>query len=833
MDMMIFGADTSEKAHGLVATDSETGSGALGEPVRRLLPKNPISKYGGDLTFTMAIDPVQRNYVTLKLWGEDDTDILIGRLYLYVVVDGTEYQVGYRHEGDYTALNVAAGRPSLPGRFFYATTLLPLNMTRGKSTITLKLVSTGRNYPYGKDYYASQRDMTMKSRGLYRLYTHTQPLLIPVGEPQGATPGTTVCPTPGEEVLAPGGPFRTDLNKRLQNRIGATASVRGFAPADVEYLARSYSVPDLLGYHNPAVVEKVISLLDLYAVDFVARPGEAGGEWGGKYGHLGYAISLLLEQLRPALDAEIPALHQSRRQAWGDMLVASRDYGRTHRRFITNQTLIADTSIYQANKGLLALGSPLAFQESEAQRYLREAVGLTPWLGNDLPDGGHEAQYGRSYSMVTAKGLTREWGYLGFSYGEMAFHAAEMFAMTGNPEFREQAVKMSKARAPFRRPSSEINAGDHYHIMVEIGYLAWRGVYESDGDGFSTEPVYADRSSFNVGLHVAAVTLDPEIVGYAKQMLADNQYFKYLRGDLPALDVLADYEAVKAASDSGARLPMTESQPDFAWADEENGVLAIKHGDERLWIAPYWQGKKGTGINGIGRFHYSTPRYDRIGILETVPQFTAGSIFTRSATVIDKPEGNSYLPPAPPRQAYGGERLPLGAMPPGATDSGPFCGKVDFYAFRLGSYLIGMNRRSDRSFELKTPAGFHSAPDLFSGKVLSGPVLVPPHSTVALFLPEAFDSAPVPSAPLVLTATSQTNGKTLEWTAASGAASYRVQRAPSVDGPFQTIASVLTGTTYIDTAAGSGPMDYYSVIAVNAHGESYPSMKACAPPVTP
>jgi hypothetical protein len=95
--------------------------------------------------------------------------------------------------------------------------------------------------------------------------------------------------------------------------------------------------------------------------------------------------------------------------------------------------------------------------------------------------------------------------------------------------------------------------------------------------------------------------------------------------------------------------------------------------------------------------------------LKEVPQFAAGGIFVRSSQVIDKPEGNNYLPPNPPLQAYGGEKLPLGIAPPDAKDDGPFRGKADFYAFRLGRYLIGMNRRADRSYELKTPAGFRSA----------------------------------------------------------------------------------------------------------------------------
>jgi hypothetical protein len=843
VDMMVFGAEQSEKAHGLSAADSDALKGALGEPARRLLPKNPVDKFGGEVTFTMAVDPVQRNYFTVKLWGEDDTDYEMGRLYLYVRVDGVDYQVGYRHEGDYTPLNVAARKPPLPGRFFYSTTLLPLPMTQGKTSLTLKIVSTGRFMPYGKNWATYHHDMNVNGRGIYRAYTHTQPLLAPVNEVQGMAPTTTVCPSPGEEVLAKGGAFVTGINERLQNRINSRASVGGFIPRDVEFLARSYSVPGLIGYHNKAVVDQVIALLDLYAADYAAHPtedywrnhpGVSGMEWGGRNGYLGYAIHQLIDQLKPVLHQKAAGSNKSRCEAWGDMLAASRDFGRTHRRAITNQAMIADTSVYLANKGLLDLGDPRAFKEADAQRYLREAVGLTPFLGNDLPNGDHEALYGHNVLMVSHKGLVGEWGYDGFSYGEMAQHAATMYEMTGNPEFRDQAAKMIKARAPFRRPSSDITGTDHYHTMVAIGYLSWRGVYESDGDGFSTEPVYGDRSSFNLGMHVAAVTLDPTVVGYAKQMLADNQYFKSLtagklaQADDVALAVFADYQKVKAAPDSGARLPMTEGQPDFTWADEEIGVLAIKHGTDRLWIAPYWEAKNGGGINGIARFHYSTPQYDQLGTMETVPQFTASGICVRRPDTLDRPEANNFRLPNAPKQAYGGEKVPIGFVPPDVKSSEPYRGKADFYAFRLGNYLIGMNRTSDRSYELKTPAGFASAPELFSGKTVSGPVSVPPNSTIALFLDSAFDTAPIPITPLALTVTHQSNGNTLEWSPSSGATSYTVKRASAANGPFFRVKSAITGTTYTDVDAASIPSACYTVTAVNAHGESYESMKAQA-----
>ena len=45
---------------------------------------------------------------------------------------------------------------------------------------------------------------------------------------------------------------------------------------------------------------------------------------------------------------------------------------------------------------------------------------------------------------------------------------------------------------------------------------------------------------------------------------------------LDALDVFNDYNIVKNAPDNGKRLPMSNGQPDFAWADEESGILAVK-----------------------------------------------------------------------------------------------------------------------------------------------------------------------------------------------------------------------------------------------------------------
>lgn len=857
LDTVIFGHTPSEEIHSFESTLSEAITGSLSQPARRLRPKTPAEVNGGEMTVTMAVDPVRRNYFSLKLWGGDDTDDDIGRLYLYVPLNGVNYQVGYRHEGDYMPLSVAASKPPLPGRFFYSTTLLPLWMTQGKTTLALKIVSTGRLYGLGSGGPPAgnyQFNMTMDSRGIYRAYTHTEALLDPMDETQGAAPPVTIRPAVSEiSVLGASGTYTNGLNGWVNNKLAA--DVATFTTTDVEMLAKSYITPQVTtGYNNPAVVSKIIEALDGFARDYYSNPstslttssyGGAGGNevWGGRFGPLGWAIHLMESLLVPSLDVAVSygtaGGIRVRRAAWADMLAASRDSGRFNRRTITNQTLIGDGNIYKANRGLLVLGDTRAFTETGAQRYLREACGLVPWLGSDLPGGGSSLKYGSSYLQVTPKGLTREWGYVG-GYGEMQTYAATFYEWTGNPEFRDQAVKMIKARAPFRRPAIEVSGANFYQTMERTGLIAWRGVRETDGD-FSNEINYGDAVSWSAGARVAGRTQDFHAIGYAKQMLADNQFYNNLVADTRfysglgfdarmAFEVWADNIALKNAPDSGIRLPMSDGQPDFVWSDEEGGVIAIKKGSERLWIAPYWQAKTGTGINGIARFHRSTAAFDQYGVLETTPRFKAGGYFIRPE-MIDKPESTGYTPPDVPSNAYAGEMLPLGKVPGDAQDEAPFRGKTDAYAFRLGRYLIGMNA-SFSPFGLKVPIGFTSATDLVTGSVLtaiSGEVSVPASSTVVLYLNDPSDAAPVPNAPLCLVASgNSTPSVNLSWTAASGAVTYTVKRSTISGGPYTAIeeATDIAETGFTDTAVSDEAAYFYVVTAFNANGESYPSMEA-------
>jgi hypothetical protein len=859
-DTITFGNTASENTHSFSNYFTQVVTGLQGQTARQCTIALPTNIYGGNLTFTLAVDPQRRNYFSIKLSGDEDGSSGInGCLYLYIPAaqylagSTNNYQIGFRHEGDYITLSSDAGHPPLPGRFFYSTTLLPLWMTQARTNLVFKIVSTGRIYDLGSGDQNSggnyQFDMSTNSRSIFSAYTHTDPFLPVAGEVQGTAPPATTRPSPDESILNPGGTFQSGVNSYVNVILGTTLT--NLTTSEIEALALAYSISNLpAAYQQPAVVAKVMAGIDSFGTNYYANPSgsvSSGGgneSWGGRFGPLGHAISLLLPQLQGSLGLtnNYGGGNMSRGQAWGQMLAASRDYGRFNRdgHAISNQGMIADQNIFMANMGLLALGNTNAFTEAAAERYLREAVGLSPWLGSDLPGGGSSWLHGTNYFMVTTKGLTREWGYVGNDYGEIAYYAANFYQYTTNSIFRDQATKMLKARAPFRRPGIEISGARYYHDMESIGLLAWRGADESD-TWYADAMAYGDRCEWSDALRVAAVTLDTNAVGYAKQMLADNQYFSqliadpryYSGGSLAAnsfdgrnvMDVFSDYFAVSNAPDSGIRLPMTDGQPDFAWADEEDGIVAIKHGSERLWIAPYWQAK--LGINGLARFHYSTTNYEQYGVLETIPQFNfSGAYITRPA-YMDNQVANFYVPYDKPINAYAGERLPVGMVPPLASDNGPFCGKAAFYAFRLGHYLVGMNANPAQSYELKVPPDFAGGSNLITGLAVNLPVMVGPGSTVVLYLGNVTNSDLVPLPPLFLNAVGDSTPRiSLDWNAASGATGYLVKRATVSGGPYTNIALV-SGTNYADLGVARGTAYYYVVSGTNSFGESdYNSMEA-------
>jgi hypothetical protein len=83
----------------------------------------------------------------------------------------------------------------------------------------------------------------------------------------------------------------------------------------------------------------------------------------------------------------------------------------------------------------------------------------------------------------------------------------------------------------------------------------------------------------------------------------------------------------------------------------------------------------------------------------------------------------------------------------------------------------------------------------------------------------------------VLSATPGSGQVSLTWTAVSGASTYRVHRATVSGGPYTTIQSNLTGTSFTDTGLTNGTAYFYVVTATNFVGEGPNSNEASATPV--
>jgi autotransporter-associated beta strand protein len=72
---------------------------------------------------------------------------------------------------------------------------------------------------------------------------------------------------------------------------------------------------------------------------------------------------------------------------------------------------------------------------------------------------------------------------------------------------------------------------------------------------------------------------------------------------------------------------------------------------------------------------------------------------------------------------------------------------------------------------------------------------------------------------------------TLTWTAAPGATSTVIRRATISGGPYTTIASTVTGTSYVDSAASNGATYFYVIASTGAGGTGLNSAEASATPL--
>jgi hypothetical protein len=730
VDVVTFGDAASEQAHALAAEKTAVAAGGLGQPCRRLEP-------GGALVFQLVCDPDAQNYLTVKFWGSDTDPALV---FLYN---------GDKRVGDYMSawpeLDLCRGEAAFPGRFYYTTYMIPDEMTRGRTAVTLRLAAIGGVNPYAEPG-KRERPLAGPSRGFYRAYSHTDPFFTPgADQMQGQAPPARLRP-----AVAPAAALE-QLRKDIDQAVARTfrwqlygpewdAAVARGAPAVLTgatlrptglqglaaegwkdavarratdgnatamnvlgILARAYVAPWSGHCGNAELLDRVARGLDYCCAAQGAGGGFAAKGWVGGpdrkpagsclegFGTAGPGDAFVAVQKELAAkglldrgvdhDGDPRTPPAPRRQAWADMFARHRDF-----------LASAEGRGHATNQDLAQMTA--LWPANEALRTLapdkawpREKalsyIRAAVGLAKD-PLGGY---------WVTRKGLCLEpWGTLGGgycgNYGLMSVHeVARLADLTRDPAVCVRAALAVRAAAFFVYPSVDAEgfACLRREEVISTRNNNWPGRVDYGGDEF-----------------VAAQLKDPVAIRAAQLYVAmdgrrsvlEEKNAHFIAGLVGAMRNEEYVAALPALPPSAARLPMEDAQPDFAWTDEQAGAVVVRHGGMRLYAALNWRrGFSGakrdpehTVANNIARVHCTTATIDRIATI-----------------VMESPHGFGKL-----------------------------------YLCRYGPYLVGMNLSEADTYEAPVPPEVAGAADLVSGQTFAAgrPALLPPLTTRVLYLGE-------------------------------------------------------------------------------------------------
>ncbi|XEC94406.1 LamG-like jellyroll fold domain-containing protein [Paenibacillus tarimensis] len=568
LDKLVFGDANSESAHNFMGEFTSVVTGALGELARVSNPRIPAEKEGGDLTFTMKVDPDRQNYFTVKFWGEDHG--------YTTVVNISGEQVGYLRFGDYQPINRGYGNP-LPGRFYYGTTMLPLESTFGKETVEITLKSL--------DVWGT---MAGPSRAYYNAYTHTDAWLDVSGETQGAkvVSENPLKPdlTDAEKQAMIDGYTQSQINmfNGFSNWVDGAADrkltlerykddLRFYANA-LHYDWSPANTPEL----KKAALERIFKVIDNHVKDYYADARRVmwnghQSDWGGYYGALGEALYIVEKLIKDdsiygaaafeafldqpfgtgtvegefsLASADWEGGELTRREAWERVLKANFDFARSRLSYIYNQVLYTYEGAWEAHEGLRIIGSSFFEGKERSRRILLEALGGAPFLGEEVLVGpsGEEldlyhslfyhdrgARYTDDYTYIVAKGLAKSKLDADGNVVRRLPYGEHYTGMTEAGLTRENGFVANYGEATNYLPEyyfKTLNNGTDDELNDEILKLALKNIHArgytrlqgTDGDGnrlMRAEMVTDERNTSMVGFPAYGVRSDGKDGGKA------------------------------------------------------------------------------------------------------------------------------------------------------------------------------------------------------------------------------------------------------------------------------------------------------------------------------
>jgi hypothetical protein len=421
-------------------------------------------------------------------------------------------------------------------------------------------------------------------------------------------------------------------------------------------LARAYQGQWSRYYHNPELLERYVKALDYYTIAQGANGGfqrDDGVSWVGGpnridanaklegFGLFGMAESFLL--MHDALDAAGKldtsiAIDQdgnpatapiARSQAYSEMFIKARDYEAGYRGRIGNQEMANMTAAHLLNKSVAYLNpaNAEAAKDTIEKDYLYAAIGVKPNI-----DGRYT---------ITPKGLGREGNSandVGGYDGNYGSHSVEFTSL--NAEWSDDPVLLERAKAALEAYSQFFrvtNDLDGHPVMVGEEAATWRIIYSTGRVKYVYSPnmaiehgdanalrfldaiiQYGDVYNYNFEGTLLHFSEDlPRAIGLLNSMdkidQTDSGYVKYLKEIFEGKTGVSDHAAgtqLEQLRPADVRFPMEDDQPDFAWADEVAGTVAVKHGDEKLYSILNWRSV--TAPSNTARVHFIDSTMDRV-----------------------------------------------------------------------------------------------------------------------------------------------------------------------------------------------------------------------------
>lgn len=722
------GDAASEQAAGLVALAApveQKPDVALGEPGRRLVPASENSP--ASLAFNAQVDPAAQNYLTLRIWGSDTTWTPVNLL-----LDPGSINLGNLW------WHVTREAP-VPGRFLYRTFPIPIEVTRGKTSLRLRLETAPAPQTIGAFRNADQPPPKLLYRpsfALYGLHIHTDSWFEPPASDRQGPPFAWGPPAPkpagypdtAEQRLLERA--RVDIDRAMKHNVARSQYGTGHRQ-DTSILATLpliYHAEWSGHFQDRAVAEKIRDAIDTHVRRQAAQNGDAGTMFyrgWGSHGRIAHAYSQMHDVFEQAGWLDQPVEHQTaagtvtltRRQAYGDFFHDAFEWRRLDRRSWTNQPIYVSHTLYRLQKALRALGDPRAITQAQAVAYVHEAVGIRPL--HSRPGAIDADSAGYPYHLITRAGLTREKGYVD-GYGELSYVLVRLVEETGDPQVRDLTEKFLKTRSVFRIPIND-TAGNG--ALRGIGAISWRGTT------FPFKIAYA-------GIEEAAVLDgDPVALRLAQLEIAHGRLHLLTpepeRGPHWSPDtsirLYEQYRKIKDLPATDHRLPAEPGQPDFVWSDPESGVFVFRHGANLVYGSFFnLDAFNGRSVGDRGIIHLIRPESERL--VEFPPEFALPD--SGLSVTVKYPFGSRTRPQTPPPP---GMKV-WATEPPDWLDHR--AGRAYFYHVATGPYVIAMNTTETGTYResvwtLPAIPGATRARDLASGEIvnLSKPLAIPAYTT--------------------------------------------------------------------------------------------------------